>query len=145
MWVGFARITAGKNRNVPLYRHIQPVRSEYVIESDQSKIAVPKYRASYLIEVLPELYIDEPFKRSLMTLSTFLSSRINPRQPATCRSTPSVVSEVHLQLHAVSVFDDGAHNRVLNLAVVQVHADFVADLELPVVWFLCEWHGKECI
>ena len=58
-----ARISAGKNRTLSLYRHIQPVRSEYVIESDQSKIAVPKYRASYLIEVLPELYIDEPSTR----------------------------------------------------------------------------------
>jgi hypothetical protein len=54
----------------------------------KAKIAVPKYSASYLIEVLPELYIDEPSKRSLVTLRTFLSSRINPRQPATCRSTP---------------------------------------------------------
>jgi hypothetical protein len=52
-----ARITAGKNRTLSLYRHIQPVRSEYDIESDQSKIAVPKYSASDLIEVLPELYI----------------------------------------------------------------------------------------
>ena len=44
----------------------------------KAKIAVPKYSASYLIEVLPELYIDEPSKRSLVTLRTFLSSRISP-------------------------------------------------------------------
>ena len=29
--------------------------------------------------------------------------------------------------------------------MVQVYSDFVADLELPVVWLLCGWHGKECI
>jgi len=30
---------------------------------------------------------------------------------------------------------------VLNFAVVQVHADFVADLELP-VWLLWGWHAR---
>ena len=44
----------------------------------------------------------------------------------------------HLQLRAVSVFDDGAHYRILNFPVMKVHADFVADLELA-LWVL-GWH-----
>jgi len=50
----------------------------------------------------------------------------------------------HLQLRAVSVFDDGAHYRILNFPVMKVHADFVADLELA-LWILGWTHNSVSI
>ena len=38
----------------------------------------------------------------------------------------------------------GADDRILDLPVVEVHADFVADFELSMVWLLFGWHAKEC-
>ena len=35
--------------------------------------------------------------------------------------------EVYLQFDTIGVLNHGAHHRVLDLPVVQVHADFVAD------------------
>jgi len=45
---------------------------------------------------------------------------------------------------AVSVLNHGASDSILDFAVMKVHADFVADLELSVIRLL-PWHGKECI
>jgi len=39
-------------------------------------------------------------------------------------------NHVHLQLQAVRFVDDGLHDGVLNLPVVQIHADFVTDFVL---------------
>jgi len=37
----------------------------------------------------------------------------------------------------------GANDGILDLAVVQVHADFLAHAELSVVWLLWGWRRKE--
>jgi hypothetical protein len=49
---------------------------------------------------------------------------------------------IHLQFDSIVVLNHGANDSILNFAVMQVHADFVADLELPVVWLLRGWHDK---
>src|SRR5215469_12789556 len=53
--------------------------------------------------------------------------------------------DIHLQFDSIVVVNHGAHDGILDFAVVQVYSDLVADLELPLVWLLCGWHGKECI
>jgi len=52
---------------------------------------------------------------------------------------------IHLQFDSIIVVNHGANDGILDFPVVQVHADFVTDFELPVVWLLCGWHGKQCI
>jgi hypothetical protein len=37
---------------------------------------------------------------------------------------------IHLQFDSIGVLNHGFHDGILDLAVVQVHADFVADLEV---------------
>ena len=43
--------------------------------------------------------------------------------------------DVHLQFDSIVVLNYGLHDSILDFAVVQVHADLVADLELA-LWFL---------
>jgi len=50
--------------------------------------------------------------------------------------------DIYLQFDFIAVLNYGAYYRILDFPVVQVHADFVADLELPVVWLLCGWHAR---
>ena len=47
---------------------------------------------------------------------------------------------IHLQFGTVGVLDHGANDGILDFAVVQVDADFVADLKLA-LWFL-SWHAR---
>ena len=51
---------------------------------------------------------------------------------------------IHQQLRAIVVLNHGFYHGILDLSVVQVDADFVADLELPLVWLLRGWHAEEC-
>ena len=39
---------------------------------------------------------------------------------------------IHLQFHSIVVVNHGAHYRVFNFSVVQIHADFITDLELSI-------------
>jgi hypothetical protein len=43
---------------------------------------------------------------------------------------------IHLQFDSIIVVNHGANDGILDFPVVQVHADFVADLELSAVWLL---------
>jgi hypothetical protein len=47
---------------------------------------------------------------------------------------------IHLSLDSIVVLNHGANDGILDFAVMKVHADFVADLELPIVWLLWGWH-----
>ena len=51
---------------------------------------------------------------------------------------------IHLQLRAIAALNHGANDSILDFSVVQVHADFVTDLELRVVRLLADCHAKEC-
>jgi len=53
-----------------------------------------------------------------------------------CRD-PLKANDAHLQFETVGVLDHGAYDSILDLPVVQVDADLVAYLELPIVWLLC--------
>ena len=46
---------------------------------------------------------------------------------------------VHLQFDSIIVLNHGTNDGILDLSVMQVHADFVADLELA-LWVL-DWRG----
>jgi len=47
---------------------------------------------------------------------------------------------VHLQFDYILILNHGANDGILDFAVVQVDADFVADLKFA-VWFL-GWHAR---
>jgi hypothetical protein len=52
------------------------------------------------------------------------------------QSTPSGRAQPRpLQLHTACIFDDGFRDGIFDLATMQVHADFVADLEFALVLF----------
>ena len=48
--------------------------------------------------------------------------------------------EVHLQFDYILILNDGANDSILDFAVVQVHADFVAYVEFA--FWLLGWHAK---
>ena len=54
-------------------------------------------------------------------------------------------NDIHLQFDSIIVLNDGAHDGILDFPMVQVDADLVAYLELPVVWLLWDWHRRESI
>jgi len=41
--------------------------------------------------------------------------------------------DIHLQFDSIAVLNHGANDGILNLPVMKIYADFVADLELTVV------------
>ena len=49
--------------------------------------------------------------------------------------------DIHLYFGFIAVLNHGANDSILNFPVVQVDADFVADLELPVIGLLVGWHA----
>jgi len=49
---------------------------------------------------------------------------------------------VHLSLESIGVLNHGANDSILDLAMVQVHADFVAYLKFA-LWVL-SWHARKC-
>src|SRR6516225_8742856 len=49
---------------------------------------------------------------------------------------------IHLQFDYILVLNHGADDSILDFAVVQVHPDFVTDLELSIIWLLWGWHAR---
>ena len=62
------------------------------------------------------------------------------RPDPTNRRREVEADNIHLQFGTVGVLDHGANDGILDFAVVQVDADFVADLKLA-LWFL-GWHAR---
>jgi len=49
---------------------------------------------------------------------------------------------IHLQFDSIGLLNHSANDGVLNFAMVQVHPDFVTDLELSIIWLLWGWHAR---
>ena len=72
-----------------------------------------------------------------MTASLDNLSRINQRREVE-------TDYVHLKFDLIAVLNHGSNDSVLNLSVVQVDADFVANLELSIIGLSWGWHAGEC-
>jgi hypothetical protein len=70
-----------------------------------------------------------------MTASLDNLSRINQRREVE-------TDYVHLKFDLIAVLNHGSNDSVLNLPVVQVHEDFVADLEFVVVSLWWGWYAR---
>jgi hypothetical protein len=71
----------------------------------------------------------------------------NQFHSTTCRVSINAVrsrpTNIHLQFDSIGMLNHSANDSILDFAMVQIHPDFVADLELSIVWLL-GWHAMEC-
>ena len=81
-------------------------------------------------------FLTEERKYAILFAATLLCKRINQRREVETH-------DIDLQLGFIAVLNHGANDGILDLAVVQVHADFLARAELSVVWLLWGWRRKE--